>query len=554
MTRFAGVLGFFLLLAPAAIAQEDGRLPPSGIATDAEVREWPTPGEQRGWFAPTTPGELGDYLTVLADSFEQMSIDTLALVGGGPVEPDSVLPVLLARVRGPDPGRSERVRVLVLGGQRGDEPSGLEVSAQMIRGLVVGDVGALLADLDVAFVPAVNPWGLLWWVRDDPSGVDPAHDHTLLRSPASKAVHEFVSEWQPHLVVELREIGPTVYRVQAGLPKHPNVDPELSRYGRFYLLPYVANELARASVVFREHVVAEPEPEERSPLVGGAGGLPEGGYLTPGPLGADRARNAFALEGSLSIMLGVASIDGAEGLPSRVEMLYMSLGHLLEVAAAQGDGLRERALKAGLGPHDSASVPPVLSLRHTYERDEGRPDLVWLIWNDRGQIISETTDRWRSVVRRQLVLPMPAAWLIEPAGREWVDLVESHGFAVERLSREVKIEVASYPVGAAGQLPLGIGDALPLDAAPDGSILLVRGERRFPEGAWVVRSRQPGARLLFALIEPWSQDAPLGREASPESRDAEDYIYPVHRIDVDTLERLRTEPAAPGAAPGRGTD
>jgi len=550
--RFAGALGFFLLLTPAAVAQEDGRLPPSGDAADAEVRDWPTPGEQRGWYAPTTPGELGDYLTVLADSFEQMSLDTLALVGGGPADPDSVLPVLLARVRGPAPERRERVRVLVLGGQRGDEPSGLEVSAQMIRGLVVGEVGALLADLDVAFVPAVNPWGLLWWVRDDPSGVDPAHDHSLLRSPVSKAVHDFASEWQPHLVVELREFGPTVYRVQAGLPKHPNVDPELSRFGRFYLLPHVANELARASVMFREHVIAEPEIEERSPLVGGADGLPEGGYFTPGPLGADRARNAFALEGSLSIMLGVASIDGAEGLPSRVEMLYASLGHLLEVASAQGDGLRERALEARLGLDDQ--VTPVLSLRHRYERDEDRPGLVWLVWNDRGQIVSQTTDRWRSVVRRQLVLPVPAAWLIEPAGREWVDLIESHGFAVERLVREVEIEVASYPVGAAGQLPLGLADELPLDAAPDGSNLLVRSERRFPEGTWVVRSLQPGTRLLFALIEPWSQDAPLGREASLESRDTGDYVYPVHRIDAETLERLGTEPATSVAAPGRGTD
>jgi hypothetical protein len=211
-------------------------------------------------------------------------------------------------------------------------------------------------------------------------------------------------------------------------------------------------------------------------------------------------------------------------------------------------------LEARLGSHDSATSPPVQSLRHTYERDEDRPSLVWLVWNDRGQIVTQTTDRWRSVVRRQLVLPVPAAWLIEPAGREWVDLIESHGFAVERLVREVEIEVASYPVGAAGQLPLGLPDELPLDAAPDGSGLLVRGDRRFRAGAWVVRSRQPGARLLFALIEPWSQDAPLGREASPESRDTGESVYPVHRIDAETLERLRTEPATSVAVPGRGTD
>ena len=534
MIRIVGALCLLLAMVADGYGQEEV----------IEVgRDWATPGEERGWFAPTTPTDMGEYLTGLAESFDVVALDTLAWVDGGSVEPDSALPVLLAGLRKSGPANGQRLRVLVVAGQRGEDLSGTEVSLQIIRELVLGEIGALLDVLEIAFVPAANPWGLLWWIPDEPSGVDPTRDHSLLLSPATRGIHDLVARWRPHLVVELREIGPSVYRVQAGLPKHPNVDPDLANYGRFYLLPHVANELARASVTFREYVSIEPESGGLGTPLLGAEVLPEGAFLSPGQLAADRAGNSLSLSGSLSIMLGVASMGGVDGLPERVQLLYQSVGYLLEVAAAQAEGLLEW--------HDPE--PPALSLRHQWEVNEQSPELVWLVWNDRGQIVQQTTDRWRSVVRRTLVLPLPAAWLIEPAGREWAELVASHGFEVERLRRDEDVEVGSYPVGLLATLPPGLGADLPLDSAPDGTTLLVRGEREFPEGAWLVRADQPGVRLLFTLIEPWSQDAPLGRESVPGAATSDESpegpaVYPVHRIEAETsLGSLRTEPAELGA-------
>jgi hypothetical protein len=534
MIRIAGALCLLLSMVEAGYGQDEVIQP---------GRDWATPGEERGWFAPTTPADLGEYLNGLAESFDVVTLDTLAWVDGGSVEPDSALPVLLAGLRKSAPANGQRLRVLVVAGQRGEDLSGTEVSLQIIRELVLGEIGALLDELEIAFVPAANPWGLLWWIPDEPSGVDLTRDHSLLLSPATRGIHDLVTRWRPHLVVELREIGPSLYRVQAGLPKHPNVDPDLTSYGRFYLLPHVANELARANVTFREYVSVEPESEGLGTPLLGADALPAGSFLSPGQLGADRAGNSLSLAGSLSIMLGVASMGGVDGLPERVQLLYQSVGYLLEVAAAQAEGLLKWVDQA----------PPALSLRHRYEVDEQKPDLVWLVWNDRGQIVQQTTDRWRSIVRRTLVLPLPAGWLIEPSGREWAELVASHGFEVEHLSRDEDVEVGSYPVGVIATLPPDLGADLPLDSAPDGSNLLVRGERKFPQGAWLVRADQPGARLLFTLIEPWSQDAPLGSESvhgatTGAQSPGKPGVYPVHRIEaVTSLGSLRTEPAELGA-------
>jgi len=527
------------LLAPLALLAS---VPPVLSAQEpaaGPVREWPTPGERQGWFAPTSPAESGEYLAALAGAVEEVSLDTLAWIDGGSVQADSVLPVLAAHVGQPGAAGSGRLRVLVLAGQRGDALTGTEVALQVIRELALGEIGSLLETIDVAVVPSVNPWGLLWWTRDEPSGVDPSRDHARLRSLATRAVHDLVRRWRPHLVVELAEIGPSVYRVQAGVPRHPNVDPDLVRFGRFYLLPYVANELARASATVRELVTVVPDGDGRGAPLLGAEGLPEGSSLAPGPLGADRAVNSLSLEGSLTIDLAVSSPGGAEGLPDRVQLLYQSLGYLLEVSAAQAEVLR--------GHEDEA--PAALSVRQEWVRDDKQPELVWLTWNDRGQIVKQTTDRWLSAVRRQLALPVPAGWLIDPSGGPWVELLRAHGFAVERLRRPARIDVGSYMMGVTAALPSNLSDTLPLDSAPSGSALILPGERDFPAGSWLVRADQPGARLLFTILEPWSQDAPLGREG-PGAHDPDRLeTYPVHRVeDPEALTGLRTEAMPPARA------
>jgi hypothetical protein len=183
-------------------------------------------------------------------------------------------------------------------------------------------------------------------------------------------------------------------------------------------------------------------------------------------------------------------------------------------------------------------------------QDENHPKLVWLVWNEQGQIVQQTTDRWRTAVRRQLALPVPAGWLIDPSGREWVDLLLAHGFTVERLSQTARLDVGSYMIGVTAALPSNLSDTVPLDSAPSGSALIVPDERDFPAGAWLVRADQPRARLLFTILEPWSQDAPLGREAPGEHDPDRLETYPVYRVDDEgALDELRTERVAPPGAP-----
>jgi hypothetical protein len=136
-----------------------------------------------------------------------------------------------------------------------------------------------------------------------------------------------------------------------------------------------------------------------------------------------------------------------------------------------------------------------------------------------------------------------------------VELLAAHGFTVERLERKATVAVGSYMIGVTAALPAELSEELPLDSAPSGSALVVQSEREFPEGSWLIRSDQPRARLLFTLVEPWSQDAPLGRE-SPGAHDPDRLeTYPVHRIDdAGELSALRTEVVRGAGDDGAGPE
>ena len=94
MIRITGALGLLLAVVSAAGAQQ-------GEADG--LRDRATPGERNGWFAPSTPAAMGEYLAGLAESSDLVSVDTLAWVEGGSIQPDSALPILLA-VLLPDSG------------------------------------------------------------------------------------------------------------------------------------------------------------------------------------------------------------------------------------------------------------------------------------------------------------------------------------------------------------------------------------------------------------------------------------------------------------------
>ncbi len=471
----------------------------------ARAQDWPqgstppakqTPAEAMNYLAYTSPDTAFAWLTELAAlAGPVMRVDPFLTQPGGETGPPVIIPmaVLGAGPAEATEGDRDRVRVLVIGSQHGDERTGYEVALRLARDLAIGELRPLLDELDVTIVPVMNPGGMRAGTRFNGSGMDPNRDHVSLAAPVNRSLWELHATIEPHVVLDLHDMGPSPYEAQVGLPTHPNVDPKLVELARYRLLPWVVRSLATANVRFHEYVAENPDPASRT-----GNEDPEEIFFSYAPFTANNARNAFSLSGSLALLLETASSHEIDDLSQRADRLYLTTESFLEVLA----GMSEQVLSiTWQSPSVEMAKDARLALRAESVTDPDRPSLQWLRWTDRGTAVPYTVDQWRPVVEVRASLPVPAAWLIPAGETELVAHLLRHGIRVERLLEPVRLPLSGYVTRDS------------VAAAVD---------RTLPSGSWLVRSDQVRQRLLFTLIEPGSAD---GWFESPQSE------FPVFRFD-----------------------
>ena len=108
-------------------------------------------------------------------------------------------PVQLVRVG----SRNARTVVLFICSQHGDEPAGREACLIRMRSLPRS------SDVTYLFVPNANPDGRVADTRGNSSGIDINRDHLLLRTEEARAMAAVIRDWQPDVIHDLHEFGPS---------------------------------------------------------------------------------------------------------------------------------------------------------------------------------------------------------------------------------------------------------------------------------------------------------------------------------------------------------
>jgi hypothetical protein len=547
--RPAFLLALGLLLGPvAAHAQESG----AHSTTPLDERPLlPTPTEAADYLAYTDFDAMVDFLSRLAADAPELSVDTVALLSGETAPGEQREPALLLlglrRQRvDEEPGHDVRTTVLIIGSQHGDEQSGKEATLAIVRDLAIGPLNPLLDDLDVYAVPMPNPWGTATGQRENARGRDLNRDHTRLETPSASALHAIFARLNPAVVIDVHELGMAAYDAEIGLPTHPNADSSLIKFGRYRIMPYVANELAKSGFSFHEYVTATPDP----------GSADEGveRYFTYGPLLASYARNAFALRGAISMLFEAASSREIQDLARRTEVHTVALRAALEVIASAATEIRDETAAARRRmeePYEGAwDDEPALVLRATYETDPEQPVLTWLVLEPEG-INTGSTDRWRPAIRVSLAIDRPAGYLIPASEHGLVAALLRHGFELAVLEQSRTLRVGRYPLhGLVAELDSSATVAAPGAPASDTSALeradasVAWSVESVPAGTFYIDMRQPASLLAAAILEPWSQDSWYGTGA--ETVNDEGTWYPVARVESPIETGTRAVPTASG--------
>jgi murein tripeptide amidase MpaA len=514
-------------------------LPPRGLDDGAPLPApvhdgrppLPTPAEASGWAELTSHRSVVAFYRALEarSPFVQMHEIGRSRLG----RPLHLVVLSRPSVKAPWEAHASGKPVVFIGAQvHGDEPAGAEGLMLLARELVEGSLHEALDKAIFLLVPQINPDGAeagTWGSRNNAVGYNLNRDYLVLHNPESQAlVQEILVPWRPHVLLDLHELGgpPRVYHFYTWSPTNPHGPRSAHQLATGSLIPAVVKALEGAGY---SHIIYH--------TAGGIAQDPSSGIAVPT---YGRTLNDYAgAQGMASILFeSLRERDARVGIQDRARRHQVGLEAVIRevmarpeaVVEASREARREMHLRGSRwDPADSIAVlrEPAASrmIQYRVAEMERAETEAGARWQPTGEVITVETPLYDSA-RVVLGRVRPVGYLIEPHRGDLVEQLVTHGIVVEEVLREGSWEVESFRV-----------DSLAIAGTPyEGYVpqrLRTTLEPRSltaPEGSYLVRTNQPGAALVFHLMEPEDENsfAITGAFLSEARRGA---YLPVHRVE-----------------------
>lgn len=490
-------LGLLWSMATLAMAQGTQNIASKPLLEQADFRSLPNNREIQHWSRQWAER---------AEQARYMEIGRSA--GGRPIGAlfISADPAFLMLTQMQEPAAAvehERLTLMIVGGQHGNETASPEAAQRVVYELLAGELSNLPELANFIVVPTANPDGRDLARRENSNGVNINTDYILLTQPESRALVQAMRRLQPHTVIDVHESTAykeeslarqgyiTDFAIQYEVGFEPNIDRRLRQFGIRQFLPGLLQAADARGLVASRYIkeirdVNMPVTHGGitlrnfrnysgfhnifSVLVEGRVDPPGGDYPTPGNI-RHRTNQLFH---SIAAYMN-------EAIAWRDEIIRLSQMARDDWQGLAGAGRLALAAEYALNPDE-----PVINIR--LKELETRKD-VSLEFRNHGKV---------AVLEH---IEPPAAYLVTEHQDHIAELLDRHGIQYQRVSQPSlvegimlnldNIETAAPPFGK-GRYEV----SLQLDAQP-GRIRAAAGD------LWIALDQRFG-RLVPLLLEPHS--------------------------------------------------
>ena len=440
-----------------------------------------------------------------------------------------------------------RLRVWLQGAIHGGEVAGKEALLMLLRDLAAGGHAEWSSSLVLLVAPVYNadghermgpdtrPWQFGPFAgageRANAQGLDLNRDHMKLESPEARALVGAYQAYDPHVVVDLHTTNGTehAYHLTYAPPLHPNTHPAIDALVRDEWLPAITRAVEQSDG-WRFHYYgnlpfaagAEPSwrtfdhrPRFNNNYVGlrnRIGLLAEAYAYAPfderirASLRFVEEALAFAHEraGAVAALVERAEAEPVAGLRLATRAVPVPSDGPVEILLGRTEEVRNPYTQAPMRRRLDVTEPTLMVEYGAFAAGEDGDEVA------------------------------PAGYYVPADLAAVVDLLAAHGVDGAPLDADETLNVQQFAVRASSTADrpfqghrerLLAGDWTPV-------------ERVVPAGTLFVPLDQPLGRLVFALLEPRSDDGVVNWNLVDDHVDAPGAVYPVLRL-----------PAAPREAP-----
>lgn len=440
------------------------------------------------------------HLTVMGFSYEGRRLP-LIVVGAPSARPDDV------RATG-------KIRVYIQGNIHAGEVEGKEAVLMLVRDYLDGMYAATWADdLVLLIAPIYNADGNEYVALDNrplqygpiggmgtranAQGLDLNRDHMKLDSPEARAFAEMMTDYDPHVVIDLHTTNGTdhAYHLTYATPLHPNTPGAIDAFLRERWIPEVTRRVERAR-------------GWKFYYYGNLGGNPAGWYTFD-----HRPRfnnNYVGLRNRIAILSEAYAYLTFE---DRVRMTRVFVDEVLGFAGEHAAEIREVVAAADAAPVTGRQLAVRAGFRRSPEpvsillgavREEPHP-VTGLPMHLRLDMETPTSMYEYGAFDATETAVAPLAYYVLPEADEAIGRLRMHGIRTERLSAPQEVIVERFRIDSTAVA------ARPFQARTERELFgaWVSATETLPVGTLVVPLDQQLARLAFTLLEPRSDDGLL---------------------------------------------
>ncbi len=497
----------------------------------------PTRAERTGHDQTTGYGEVMQFVALAADRSERIHATTFGTTVEGRPLPLAV--VGDAADAGPaSVAAADRLRVWLQGAIHGGEVAGKEALLMLLRDLAAGGHAEWSSSMILLVAPVYNadghermgpdtrPYQLGPFAgageRANAQGLDLNRDHMKLESPEARALVRAYHDYDPHVVIDLHTTNGTehAYHLTYSPPLHPNTHPAIDALLRDEWLPAVTHAVERSDG-WRFYYY---------------GNLPFAAGAEPGWRTFDHRprfnnnyvglRNRVALLGEAyayapfdeRIRASLRFTEEALAFAHRNAGAIAALVEAADAAPVAGTRLATRAVPARSAAPVEILLGRTEEVANPYTRAPMRRRLD----------VAEPTEMYEYgtfAADEDGVEPAPAAYYVPADLAAVVDLLAAHGVDGAPLDDDTTLNVEEFAVRTSSIADRPFQGHRERTVTGDWTAV----ERVVPAGTLVVPLDQPLGRLVFALLEPRSDDGVVNWNVVDDHVGAAGSIYPILR-------------------------
>ncbi len=486
-----------------------------GVSAEARTRlsALLTTPERTDWVQTSRYAEVVEFVETVVEADPRMHLRTFGYSMEGRPLPMVVVGTGLRDGSPESVHASGKLRVWIQGNIHAGEVEGKEAMQRMLRALALGEHAHWLEQMVLLVAPIYNADGnervLLtnrgaqhgplggMGQRPNAMGLDLNRDHMKLDSPEARSLVRMMTEYDPHLSIDLHTTNGTrhAYHLTYSPPLHPNTPPEIDRFLRDDLLPAVTRRIRESDGWHFYHygnVFRDPRTDERA--------------WTTYDHRPRFNNNYIGLRNRLAILSEAYSYATFQ---DRERATYRFVEEILDHAHRTHDRIRriveEADARSVVGEELATVAEPMRTPGHV-------EILMGEVVEERHPFTGATILRRADVVTPERMVEyiafqpleterVPAAYLIPAEVAPAIERMEAHGIPFTRLeaARSVRVEVFQVDSTRAADRPFQER----YERAVYGRY--VEEERTLPAGTVVVPSGRL-ARLTFQLLEPRSDD------------------------------------------------